>query len=89
MRTALNSLSAALSAAVFSVAATVTAIWPDWIEAVGGKDLDQGDGALEWVFVAAFGLLAVGCAAASAAAFARRRRTARLVGSTALEAGSR
>ncbi len=52
--------------------AVLTAVWPDWIEALTGFDPDHGGGAFEWI-------LAVGCglSALVLGAIARRewRRT--------------
>ena len=49
----------AVLAVVFAVLAVVTAIWPTWIEAIFEESPDSGSGALEWVIVGVFGLLAV------------------------------
>jgi len=49
----------------FLVAALVTAVWPDWIEAVFRVDPDQGNGSLEWALVAVLGVAAT-CTAALA-----------------------
>jgi hypothetical protein len=46
-------------AAVFVVLAVITVTTPQWIEALFGIDPDRGSGALEWLIVALFGLLAV------------------------------
>ncbi len=46
-------------AAVFVVLAVITVTTPQWIEAIFGIDPDRGSGALEWLIVAFFGLLAV------------------------------
>jgi hypothetical protein len=46
----------------FAAAAFLTAIWPDWIEAVFRVDPDSGNGSLEWALVAVLGLAAM-CAA--------------------------
>jgi len=52
---------------VCAVLAMLTAVVPEWIEAVFEVDPDAGSGSLEWMIVAAFGALAV-----SAAALGRR-----------------
>ena len=46
-------------AAVFVLLAILTAVNPQWIEAVFGIDPDGGSGGLEWVTVVAFGALAL------------------------------
>lgn len=51
-----------ISTMAFAAAAFLTAIWPDWIEAVFRVDPDSGNGSLEWALVAVLGLAAV-CAA--------------------------
>lgn len=40
-------------AATAALLATVTLIWPDWIELISGADPDSGNGSLEWVIVVA------------------------------------
>ncbi len=59
-------------ACMSGVLAVLTAVWPDWIEALTGFDPDHGGGAFEWI-------LAVGCglSALVLGAIARRewRRT--------------
>ena len=52
-----------VSAVFFLAAAMVTAVWPDWIEAVFHVDPDHGNGSLEWVIVAVLGVAAVYTAA--------------------------
>jgi hypothetical protein len=47
-------------AAIFAILAIATFIWPTWIEALTGLEPDAGSGALEWLIVAVFGLLAIG-----------------------------
>ena len=39
--------------------AVLTAVWPDWIEAVSGFQPDKHDGSFEWMLVAGCGLAAV------------------------------
>lgn len=46
-------------AVVAALAAIVTAIVPDWIEAVFGVDPDGGDGSLEWIVVAVLAVIAL------------------------------
>jgi hypothetical protein len=48
----------AATAALFTLVTVVTAVWPDWLEVVIGIDPDNGDGSLEWGFVATFAFLA-------------------------------
>jgi hypothetical protein len=46
----------------FFIATVLTAIWPDWIEAIFHVDPDQGNGSLEWAIVVVLGIATV-CAA--------------------------
>jgi hypothetical protein len=46
-------------AGVFTVLAVLTVFVPTWIEEVFKIEPDMGSGALEWMVVAAFGVLAV------------------------------
>jgi len=46
-------------AGIFLVLAIVTAVNPQWIETVFSVDPDRGSGALEWIIVAVFGILAL------------------------------
>jgi len=48
-------------AVVFAVLASLTAVWPAWIEALGFEP-DNGDGTAEWTIVAALGILALAAA---------------------------
>lgn len=41
-------------AAVFFLAAALTAVWPNWIELLGLGDPDRGNGYAEWAVVAGF-----------------------------------
>lgn len=52
---------------ILGCTAILTAVWPEWIEAIFGVELDRGDGSLEWAIVLA---LAIG--ALVAAIVARR-----------------
>ena len=63
-------------AAVFVVLAVITLTTPQWIEIVFRVDPDRGSGALEWVIVAGFGLLAVVAAALGTRDAVVRRRSA-------------
>jgi hypothetical protein len=46
-------------AGIFLGLAALTAVVPDWIEAVFGVEPDGGNGSLEWLLVLGFGLVAV------------------------------
>jgi len=63
-------------AAVFVVLAVITLTTPQWIEIVFRVDPDRGSGALEWLIVAAFGLLAVVAAGLGTREALVRRRSA-------------
>ena len=39
--------------------AVLTAVWPDWIEAVSGFQPDKHDGSFEWMLVVGSALIAV------------------------------
>jgi hypothetical protein len=58
-------------AVVFAVLATVTAIWPTWLETVTGMDPDGGSGETEWAIIAVFAIVAVVAAALSWRAYRR------------------
>jgi hypothetical protein len=60
-----------IGAAVTGVAAVITAIVPDWIEAVFHIDPDAGNGSLEWLIVLALALATV---TLTALAWRERRR---------------
>lgn len=49
--------------ALLATATIVTAIWPDWIEAVSGAGPDGGSGTTEWWIVAALAVVTVAVAA--------------------------
>ena len=68
----------AIAAAVFALAAAVTAAAPQWMEALG-FDPDHGSGAAEWAIVAVLGIAFLACTAASSMHF-RRQRAFALVG---------
>jgi len=46
-------------AVIFFAAAAITAVWPDWIEALGLGDPDHGNGTAEWGIVALFAVVAI------------------------------
>lgn len=46
-------------AAISGSLCLITALWPDWIEAVSGWDPDQHNGAVEWAIVAMLLLLTI------------------------------
>jgi hypothetical protein len=48
-----------IAAAVTGLAAVITAIVPDWIEEVCHIDPDGGNGAVEWLIVAALALATI------------------------------
>ncbi|MGY3380852.1 hypothetical protein ACVWYS_002809 [Arthrobacter sp. TE12231] len=63
-------------AGIFVLLAIVTAANPQWIETVFGIDPDRGSGALEWIIVASFGVLAIVAAGLGTRTAVLRRRTA-------------
>ena len=63
----------ALLAGLFAVAATITAIFPRWIEAFG-LEPDRGDGSAEWAIVVVLGLAALASAGMSRRHFLSRSR---------------
>ncbi|UQX88695.1 hypothetical protein M6D93_01525 [Jatrophihabitans telluris] len=63
--------------AVACLLAVLTAAVPDWIEAAWGVDPDGGNGAVEWLFVIAFGALAVVAAVLSRREWLRTRAVGR------------
>jgi hypothetical protein len=46
-------------ASIFAVLGLVTAVVPDWIEAVFKVNPDAGNGGIEWIVVTVFGVLAL------------------------------
>ena len=48
----------AATATLCAVAATMTAIWPQWLEALG-FDPDAGNGTTEWALVGCLGLVSL------------------------------
>lgn len=62
-------------AGVFLISAILTAVNPQWIEAVFHIDPDGGSGAFEWIMVGALGLLAVVAAGLGTRTAGLRRRT--------------
>jgi hypothetical protein len=65
----------AIAAALFAIAAAVTAVAPQWMEALG-FDPDHGSGAAEWAIVAVFGVAFVACTTASSVHLRRHRAVA-------------
>jgi hypothetical protein len=59
---------AAIAVALF----VLTLVWHDWIEAFGVEP-DGGNGTLEWVVVAAFGVAALVCGALARMEWRRHR----------------
>jgi len=49
-----------LSAAAAAALASLTFLWPGWIEALTGIDIDHCNGALEWVLVVGFAVVCSG-----------------------------
>ena len=62
----------AIAAALFAIAASVTAVFPQWMEALG-FDPDHGSGAAEWAIVAVFGVAFLMCGTASSVHLRRQR----------------
>jgi hypothetical protein len=67
-------LQVALSAAALLLM-VVTLISREWIEFLTGWDPDHGNGAFEWVVVAALGLVAIGLGVSARAEWRRLRTT--------------
>ena len=61
----------AISAAAAAVLASLTLLWPDWIESLTGINPDHGNGSFEWMLVIG---LAVVSAALSLLAWREWRR---------------
>lgn len=60
------------AAVVFGALALLTALVPQWIEAVFEADLDAGSGAAEWWIVLAAAVAAVGCGVSAGRGWRRR-----------------
>ena len=52
-------------AAITSLLALITPVFPDWIEALTGWDPDQHDGTVEWMIVVGLFVVAIGLIAAA------------------------
>ena len=63
-------------AGIFVLLAIVTAVNPQWIETLSGIDPDRGSGALEWIIMGSFGVLALVAAGLGTRTAVLRRRTA-------------
>jgi hypothetical protein len=63
----------AVLAALFAVAALITAIFPQWIEAFGFEP-DGGDGSAEWAIVFALGVATLASTALARSHYVRRPR---------------
>ena len=59
-------------AGVTGLLSAATVAWHDWIEIIFGVDPDHGNGALEWLFVAAMAAAAVSFAALARAEWRAR-----------------
>ena len=46
-------------ACIAGLLAVLTAVWPDWVEAVSGFQPDKHDGSFEWMLVVGSGLATV------------------------------
>ena len=49
--------------ALLGLATILTAVWPAWIESLFGSDPDAGNGATEWLIVAALAVITVAVSA--------------------------
>ena len=62
----------AIGAALLAIAAAATAVFPQWMEALG-FDPDHGSGAAEWAIVGLFGVACLACSTASSVHFRTQR----------------
>jgi hypothetical protein len=65
----------AIVAALFAIAAAVTAVAPQWMEALG-FDPDHSSGVAEWAIVGLLGIAFLACSAASSVHFRMQRALA-------------
>lgn len=65
----------AIAAAIFAIAASVTAVFPPWMEALG-FDPDHSSGAAEWAIVGLLGMAFLACSTASSMHLRRHRANA-------------
>ncbi|MGZ4761224.1 MAG: hypothetical protein ACXV7I_02235 [Ilumatobacteraceae bacterium] len=70
----------AIAAALFAIAAAVTAVFPQWMEALG-FDPYHGSGAAEWAIVGLFGVAFLMCGTASSVHL-RKQRALAVVGAS-------